>query len=67
MLHDPAIGHLIDTQYHKLHLLASGGDAKKFGAMRPTRRPEFATDGKRLYFTLTQSESDVWVIEVGRP
>ena len=33
--------------------------------MRPTRRPEFATDGRRLYFTLTQSESDVWVIKAG--
>ena len=33
--------------------------------MRPTRRPEFATDGKRLYFTLAQSESDVWVMGVG--
>jgi len=32
--------------------------------LRPTRRPEFATDGKRLYFTLTQSESDVWVMDV---
>jgi Tol biopolymer transport system component len=30
--------------------------------LRPTRRPEFATDGRRLYFTLTQSESDVWVM-----
>lgn len=32
---------------------------------RPTRRPEFATDGRRLYFTLSQSESDVWVMGVG--
>jgi len=30
--------------------------------LRPTRRPEFAADAKRLYFTLAQSESDVWVI-----
>jgi len=32
--------------------------------LRPTRRPEFAADAKRLYFTLAQSESDVWVIGV---
>ena len=32
--------------------------------LRPTRRPEFATDGKRLYFTLAQSESDVWVMGI---
>lgn len=31
---------------------------------RPTRRPEFASDGERFYFTLAQSESDVWVIGV---
>ena len=32
--------------------------------LRPTRRPEFATDGKRFFFTLAQSESDVWVMAV---
>ena len=32
--------------------------------LRPTRRPEFATDGRRLYFTLAQSESDVWVMDL---
>jgi len=32
--------------------------------LRPTRRPEFAADTRRLYFTLAQSESDVWVMEV---
>ena len=32
--------------------------------LRPTRRPEFAADTRRLYFTLAQSESDVWVLEV---
>lgn len=31
---------------------------------RSTRRPELATDGKRFYFTLAQSESDVWVMAV---
>ena len=34
--------------------------------LRPTRRPEFATDGNRLYFTLAQSESDIWVIDIAR-
>jgi Tol biopolymer transport system component/DNA-binding SARP family transcriptional activator len=32
--------------------------------LRPARRPEFATDGRRFYFTLAQSESDVWVMTV---
>jgi Tol biopolymer transport system component len=32
--------------------------------MRPTRRPEFAVDDRRLYFTLAQSESDVWVMQL---
>ena len=32
--------------------------------LRPTRRPEFAVDAGRLYFTLAQSESDVWVMEL---
>ena len=34
--------------------------------LRPTRRPEFAVDARRLYFTLAQSESDVWVMGVRR-
>ena len=32
--------------------------------LRPTRRPEFAADTRRLYFTLAQSESDVSVMGV---
>jgi Tol biopolymer transport system component len=32
--------------------------------LRPTRRPEFAVDASRLYFTLAQSESDVWVMAI---
>src|SRR5262249_25063450 len=27
---------------------------------RPSSRPEFATDGKRLYFSLGQRKSDIW-------
>lgn len=30
--------------------------------LRTSPRSEFATDGSRLYFTLTQSESDVWAM-----
>jgi Tol biopolymer transport system component len=32
--------------------------------LRPTLRPEFAVDARRLYFTLAQSESDVWVMDL---
>ena len=32
--------------------------------LRPARRPEFATDGRRFFFTFAQSESDVWVVDV---
>jgi TolB protein len=46
----------------------SGGDPKLlFQADDPTRtssRPEFATDGERLFFTLTEYESDVWMMEL---
>jgi len=31
---------------------------------RPSSRPEFATDGKRLYFSLGQRQSDVWTVEL---
>ena len=34
---------------------------------RESNRPEFATDGRRLYFTLAQKEGDVWVMEIPRP
>ena len=48
----------------------SGGPARllvRFDEpFRPTRRPEFAVDAKRFYFTLSQSESDVWVMGVRR-
>jgi Tol biopolymer transport system component len=33
---------------------------------RESNRPEFATDGRRLYFTLAEKEGDVWVMEVQR-
>jgi hypothetical protein len=28
---------------------------------RPSRRREFATDGARFFFTITQDEGDIWV------
>ena len=33
---------------------------------RQSPRPEFATDGRRLYFTLSERDSDVWVMELTR-
>jgi serine/threonine-protein kinase len=32
--------------------------------LRQSLRREFATDGERLYFTIAQDESDVWVMEI---
>jgi hypothetical protein len=31
---------------------------------RMTRRTEFATDGKRIYFTVASDEADVWLAEL---
>jgi hypothetical protein len=31
---------------------------------RRPRRHEFATDSKRLYFTMSEDESDIWVMEL---
>lgn len=31
---------------------------------RPTSRPEFATDGRRLFFTIGRPEADVWLMEL---
>jgi len=32
--------------------------------MRPSFRPNFATDGKRFYFTINNRESDIWVADL---
>jgi Tol biopolymer transport system component/DNA-binding SARP family transcriptional activator len=32
---------------------------------RPSSRAEFATDGKRLFFTISERESDIWQVELG--
>jgi Tol biopolymer transport system component len=43
---------------------ASGGTARLLvrfdDAARPSPRAEFATEGKRLYFTVAERESDIW-------
>jgi Tol biopolymer transport system component len=31
---------------------------------RQSTRPEFATDGRRLFFTLTEREGDIWEMEL---
>ena len=35
-------------------------------ALQP-RRGEFCTDGRRLYFTVSSDESDVWMMELRKP
>jgi hypothetical protein len=32
--------------------------------LRPSFRPEFATDGERLFFTVGSQESDLWVMDL---
>ncbi len=33
---------------------------------RTTRRPEFASDGKRIYFTVANDEAEVWIAALRR-
>ena len=35
--------------------------------MHPSDRPEFATDGRRFYFTVDDRQSDVWIAELTTP
>ena len=48
---------------------AEGGKSKLLvrfdDPARPSSRAEFATDGKRLYFTVSERESDIWQMELG--
>ena len=48
---------------------AEGGKSKLLvrfdDPTRPSSRAEFATDGKRLYFTVSERESDIWQMELG--
>jgi hypothetical protein len=34
------------------------------GGTRQSSPPEFATDGKRFYFTIAERESDIWRMEL---
>jgi Tol biopolymer transport system component len=47
---------------------AEGGKSKLLvrfdDPTRPSSRAEFATDGKRLYFTISERESDIWQMEL---
>ncbi|MFL5496147.1 MAG: BTAD domain-containing putative transcriptional regulator [Gemmatimonadales bacterium] len=47
---------------------AQGGEPKLLvrfdDPARQSSRPEFATDGKRFYFTIAQRESDIWQMEL---
>jgi hypothetical protein len=49
---------------------ASGGTPRllvRFDEAHQSSRPEFATDGRRLFFTLSARSGDVWSVElVGR-
>ena len=33
---------------------------------RPSQRREFATDGRTLYFTIADPQSDIWVMQLER-
>ena len=48
-----------------LALLAVQADAKD--PSRVPIRAEWSTDGENFYFTLTEYESDVWVMELESP
>jgi Tol biopolymer transport system component/DNA-binding SARP family transcriptional activator len=50
---------------------ASGGQPRELvrfdDSGLTSSRPEFATDGKRLYFTASERESDIWQMELATP
>jgi TolB protein len=47
-------------------LPAAGGRPRRIARLddpqRPSPRPEFATDGRRIFFTVAERESDVWTM-----
>lgn len=49
-------------------LSASGGPPRRVVQFdnpdRPSGRPEIATDGERLYFTVVNRQSDIWLMSV---
>lgn len=57
-------------QYGFYSLPLAGGEPRPLLAFddptRQPRRPEFDTDGRRLFFTIASDESDVWVMELTR-
>ena len=64
---DPAVRPpLLDGQGHaSLWSVPAGGGEPKLlvrfdDAARPSPRAEFAVDGRRFYFTLSERESDIW-------
>ncbi len=50
---------------------AGGGEPRLLvrfdDAARPSPRAEFAVDGRRFYFTLSERESDIWRMTLDRP
>lgn len=50
---------------------AAGGEPRELvrfdDPSRTSSRAEFATDGRRLYFTASERESDIWRMELPRP
>jgi Tol biopolymer transport system component len=49
---------------------AAGGEPRQLvrfdDPARTSSRAEFATDGRRLYFTASERESDIWRMELPR-
>ena len=35
--------------------------------LHPSDRPDFSTDGRRLFFTIDDRQSDIWIAELKRP
>jgi Tol biopolymer transport system component/serine/threonine protein kinase len=52
-------------------LAVQGGTARPLirfdGSERQSSRPEFDSDGQRLFFTLTERESDIWELDLNAP
>jgi hypothetical protein len=48
---------------------AAGGPPRilvRFDDARRSSRPEFTTDGRRFYFTVTDRVSDIWTMKLTR-
>jgi Tol biopolymer transport system component len=57
------------TSLHLWSVPATGGPIKPLvrfeDASRPSFRPEFSSDGKEFFFTISERESDLWVLKLG--